>query len=407
MNNIEIIKDSKFKGIYLSINFLLPIDAERIANNLVWATSLSKVNSKYKTQRELELKLAELYNSTYGVGVEKIGDLYNIEFKLECLNSKNLPNEEKIFNKVIEVFTTLLLKPKIKDNKFDDKVIERQKQYFINILDKQKENTRSYANNKLIQLLEKGQLSEVNIYTDKETIEKVTAESAYKSYLELLEEAEIKIVLTGNIEDYMVESVKEKLPQSNKKYELNKPVKITPKKNIGGDKVSLSQSVLGIGFQIENYDIKDAYKYMVINHILGQGSNSKFFLSVREKHSMAYYIFSSFKRIKGEIVLLTGISNNNKDKVEELVYEQILELSKGKVTDTEINVSKTALIASVDELNEYTSVLAKKSLYNNLIYGRYIPANEMIKEINSVTKKDIVNLTKLIKVKAIYFYEGE
>ncbi len=407
MNNIEIIKNDKFKGVYISINYLLPIRKEEVANNLVWATSLSKMNKKYSSQRELELRLAELYNSTYGVSVEKIGDLYNIEFRLECLNSKYLPKNEEIFKEVIDVFLTLLYEPKSQNNKFDDKIIERQKKYFINILEKQKDDSRSYASNKIMELLEKGEISSMNTYTDIDSINKVDAESAYHYYEKLLNEAEVKVIITGNLEDTMIEVIKDKIKFKENKYNIVDSKKTNSKVNVLTEKASLSQSILAIGFKIENYNIEDAYKYMVLNHILGQGSNSKLFLNIREKNSMAYYIFSSFKKIKGEMIVLTGINKNNKENVEKLIYDEIVNMSKGNISDTEVDIAKKSLIMSIKQLEEEISLIAKKSLYNNLIYGEDTSTEEMIKEIEKVKIEEISRLYKNIKAKAVYFYEGE
>ena len=66
MKNIIIRNSNRFKSVFAQVNMLLPLTAEDMSKNALLAMMLKKSNSKYKTERELERKLAELYNTSFG-----------------------------------------------------------------------------------------------------------------------------------------------------------------------------------------------------------------------------------------------------------------------------------------------------------------------------------------------------
>ena len=80
MNNIYTISNEKFKSMYFSINFTIEGDKKKISQSSVLASVLGKSCEKYKTEKQIQEYLFSLYGANFDVGVEKIGDLYNIEF---------------------------------------------------------------------------------------------------------------------------------------------------------------------------------------------------------------------------------------------------------------------------------------------------------------------------------------
>ena len=83
------INSSKFKSIYISYNFTLEVKNKRLfSNNSVLASLLAKSSNKYNNQKEIEKYLNLLYGANYDVNIEKLGDLYNLEFRMEFINKK-------------------------------------------------------------------------------------------------------------------------------------------------------------------------------------------------------------------------------------------------------------------------------------------------------------------------------
>ena len=86
MENLHLINNNKFKGIYLSLNYTLDISKADISKFAVLTSILSKSSKKYKNQTEIEKHIFKLYGSTFDSSVHKLGDLYNIEFNHMYVN---------------------------------------------------------------------------------------------------------------------------------------------------------------------------------------------------------------------------------------------------------------------------------------------------------------------------------
>ena len=96
------INNSKFKSIYISYNFTMEVkDRSIFSNNAVLGALMAKTSQKYKTQKDIEKYLNSLYGASYDVNVEKYGDLYNLEFKIEYINKAFLPNNEELVDDIL------------------------------------------------------------------------------------------------------------------------------------------------------------------------------------------------------------------------------------------------------------------------------------------------------------------
>jgi hypothetical protein len=131
MKNIIIRNSNRFKSVFAQVNMLLPLTADNMSKNALLAMMLKKSNSKYKTERELERKLAELYNTSFGVGVGKVANMYDISFGLEILNVKYTGKE--VLDEAIDILYTAICEPNFIDGKFDEKLIEQFFGYSLGI----------------------------------------------------------------------------------------------------------------------------------------------------------------------------------------------------------------------------------------------------------------------------------
>ncbi len=108
MKNIIIRNSNRFKSVFAQVNMLLPLTADNMSKNALLAMMLKKSNSKYKTERELERKLAELYNTSFGAGVGKVANMYDITFGIEILNVKYTGKE--VLDEAVDILYTEQLK---------------------------------------------------------------------------------------------------------------------------------------------------------------------------------------------------------------------------------------------------------------------------------------------------------
>ena len=89
-----------------------------------------------------------------------------------------------------------------------------------------------------------------------------------------------------------------------------------------------------------NFVRENHYAFTVFNMIFGSSSQSKLFKTVREKHSLCYYISSSYDAFNSIVVITAGIESQDYEKVKELVAEQLKAMQNGKFDDKDIEIAK-------------------------------------------------------------------
>ena len=145
MNNIYKINNKKFKGILISINYTLPVTKEQLSKTAVLASILGKSSKKFENQTKIQNYLYKLYGAIFDVNVQKIGDLYSVEFRIEFVNKKYLPKIKDVSKECIDFLYEIIYNPNIENGKFKEEVLEREKASILEKIMARKDNKYSYA----------------------------------------------------------------------------------------------------------------------------------------------------------------------------------------------------------------------------------------------------------------------
>ena len=404
------INSSKFKSIYISYNFTLEVKNKRLfSNNSVLASLLAKSSNKYNNQKEIEKYLNLLYGANYDVNIEKLGDLYNLEFRMEFINKKYLPNNEDLLEKVILFLNEMIYNPA----NWTDESIKREKEFIIERINERKDEKLRYGIQRAEELLCKEEPFGIYLYGEKETVEKVDKKALKEAYDELINSS-ITIVVSGNLDGY--ENIDKKIKQTfENKCKSNKSIKdlvYNVRKNEVLDEEVIeyqdnTQSVLSMGLIIEDCEPKDFYALNLYNAILGTTPSSKLFQNVREKASLAYTVRSRYYRFKDIIVIYAGINKENYKKTVNLIREQIDDMKKGKISQEEFNSAKDSLIADLLDWKDSKIAMEKMKISNIVAFkNENISIDDMKENMKNVSMEDVIKVANKVKLKKIFVLGG-
>ena len=404
------INSSKFKSIYISYNFTLEVKNKRLfSNNSVLASLLAKSSNKYNNQKEIEKYLNLLYGANYDVNIEKLGDLYNLEFRMEFINKKYLPNNEDLLEKVILFLNEMIYNPA----NWTDESIKREKEFIIERINERKDEKLRYGIQRAEELLCKEEPFGIYLYGEKETVEKVDKKALKEAYDELINSS-ITIVVSGNLDGY--ENIDKKIKQTfENKCKSNKSIKdlvYNVRKNEVLDEEVIeyqdnTQSVLSMGLIIEDCEPKDFYALNLYNAILGTTPSSKLFQNVREKASLAYTVRSRYYRFKDIIVIYAGINKENYKKTVNLIREQIDDMKKGKISKEEFNSAKDSLIADLLDWKDSKIAMEKMKISNIVAFkNENISIDDMKENMKNVSMEDVIKVANKVKLKKIFVLGG-
>ncbi len=417
MINIYKINKEKFKSIYISVNFTMNVNKEENSANALLASVLAKSSIKYNSQKEIEKFMASKYGASFDVNVEKYGDLYNIEFMVEGINKKFLPNNEDVIDDLITFLYDIIYNPNIKNNSFDETIVKREKEFILDRIRTKKDDKLRYGILRMEEIMCQNEGFGMYVYGDEETVNNITAASLYNHYQKVINNSCVTVIISGNLKDYdnIEDTVKNKFKDKingNMTYDdliYNcHSEKTQDKINETFEKSDTSQSVLSMGIRIKDATSEDFYKLSLYNAILGATPSSKLFQNFREKESLAYTVRSRYYRFKDMIIIFAGIEKENYDKAKQVITEQISDIVNGKISDEEFNAAKESIIADLKEWDDSKIALSKMTIANILINKENnITVDDMIEKIQNITKQDIIEIAKKLEVEEIFLLGGD
>ena len=402
--NLHFITTDKFKTTTISVNFREKAKKEDITIRKFLFQMLCSTSLKYNTNRLFEIKLEDLYSTTLGHSNTMFGNLINSYIDIKFLNGEY--SDEHLLNDAIEFLFELIFNPNVKDGKFDTKTFNQIKDRMNLILDSKKENIQKYTLNRSLELMDINDPISFNLWGYKEDLDKITEESLYEYYKEVLKNDIVDVFIVGNVDkDKIIDIFKEKFKINTiKNNEIDSFITYNkcPKAKTVVEEMNLKQSKISIILKVLNLSIFERrYVLPLYTSILGSGGTSRLFTNVREKNSLAYTITAMPKMPNSIVMIYGGIDEENFEKALKLIKKEI---KLKKVTEEELENAKKEYISSVNILFDSPSNII------NYYFGIEVfnaDTIEVKKEnYNKVTISDIENLANKIKVAMIYLLKG-
>lgn len=400
------IETNKFKTNLFAIFLSLPLTRETVTKNALLAAVLRRGTAKAQTQEEISKNLEEMYGASFDCGIEKTGDSHTIKFYLESINDEFLPEKEDLLKKSLDILLDIAFNPLIENGKFKEEYVEQEKENLKQIIEGKIDNKGAYALERCIEEMYKNKAYGLYKYGYIEDLNKITPEDLYNYYKQVINECKIDIFASGILPQNTEELVKEneniiKLQERN--IQIKDEEKQTPEKeNVVEESMDITQGKLVIGLDVTSNIENLSYITMCYNTILGGGANSKMFQNVREKASLAYTVGSNFLKRKRNIMIRAGIEIENYEKALEIIKEQLKDMENGNFTDEDIENAKNLIIATIENIPEEQDTQISYYLGQELA-GTNISVEEYKQKIQNVTKEQIIEVAKSVKMNTIYF----
>lgn len=409
---LHTIKTNKFKTNLLSVFITTPLVKENITKQALIASVLRRGSKSMPTSEKISIALEDMYGASFDCGIDKIGNNHIIKLYLETINDEFLPEKNDILKNAINTILEITFNPLVENGAFKEEYVQTEKANLKQIIEGKKDNKAKYSLDRCIEEMHKNMPYGLYKFGTVEDLEKITAKELYDYYKEMIRSCKIDIFVSGKVnEEETLKMVTE--AKSIKELDVRRitktdmevlPIKQEP--NTVKEKIDVTQGKLVLGLNIENASDESKYVALVYNMILGGGANSKLFQNVREKASLAYTAGSNYIRQVNNIFIRCGIEISNFDKALEIIKKQLDDIKNGEFTDTDLQNAKQTIISTIkfipDEQDTEVTYYFGQELANN-----YVSFEEYIEKVNSVTKEQIVELAKNIKIYTIYFLTNE
>ena len=406
--NLHLIKTDRFKTINIRVCLRDNINKDEITVRNMLTSFLTYSTDTYPTKRDMVLKAQDLYGVNVYTKSYRSGKFNMINFCMSLLNEKY--TEKGMLKESIKFLSDVIFKP----NFYKEEEFNQAYKFLYDNMESSmkgiKENPTTYSVIRMLEEMDKDAPYSYREFGYLEDLEKIKKEDLVTYYEKILKQSLIDIYVIGDInEEEVVNLLKKHLifttykrPKEN---QLITHDKLPNRSKIIKEQEDSNQSKLSIGCKIGHLtEFERNYVLTVYNMILGGNSESKFFQIIREKYSLAYYVYSSLNKLDSLMIIKAGISKENFDTTIKLIKKLMKEMEKGKFTDEDIDVVKENYISLLKEIEDNENAIIETYLAKDLLNLGDI--EERKKEIMKVTKEDIIEVAKKVKIDTIFLLEG-
>ena len=159
-------------------------------------------------------------------------------------------------------------------------------------------------------------------------------------------------------------------------------------------KRSLEQVQMCLGVPAPPVADPARFTIYLLNSMLGGGMSSRLFESIRENEGLAYSIYSELSPFKdsGALSIYAGMSLDRTERVIALTLKELTRIKTEPVTPAELKRAKdqmkSNIVLGLESSSSRMSNLARQQMY----FGRFITAEEIVAEIDRVTPAEIQQL---------------
>ncbi len=405
------IRTDKFKTNTISVFFQDDLSKENAAKNALVPAVLRRGSVNFKTFRDIARYLEELYGAVFDCGVNKKGERQLIQFFIEFVSDKYTRKEEAVFDKAFDLLLEIITQPVLEKSLFKKEYVEQEKENIKSHIESRVNDKVQYAVARCMELMCKDEPFGIYEYGSKEDLDRIDEKELYKHYRYVLERLPMSIFITGDVSLKSIEKIIKKLSGLNRGEikEIARTDVYKDKAEVKDvvEKMSVNQGKLTLGLRTNI--APDSQKYqtlMVYNSILGGGIHSKLFQNVREKESLAYYAFSRLEKFKGLMVISSGIEIENREKVHDIILKQMKEIEAGNISDYEFSSTLKSIETGIISIKD-TQLYMVDFYLSQLITGTDDTLDSIIEKIKKVTKKDVIEISKNIRLDTVYFLTSD
>ena len=398
---LHIIKTDKFKTITVGIAFRRKIKKDEITIRNLLKEMMLNATYDYPSEKSLIIATEDLYDLKLVSQNYRVGNYSILTFKTRFLNEKY--TEEGMNKESIKFLLDLIFRPKLDIDL--DKCKEKIRKSILSLSD----NKIKYALNKLLEST--GDMPYAyNSYGYLEDLDKITYDNIRNCYDAVIKGDIVDVYVVGDVnnseikgifKDYFKVSTYHKQDLNVITKELDKPKKVKELKE-QSDVFQTQVTYLYGLYGLSDYERK--YVIPVYTEMLGGSANSILFDSVREKNSYAYYVNAVVKSYDNILMIYAGTNADSVGDVSKIVDKSIKDIGKNNFDDNKFKSAKETLINAIK-----TSVDSPMGIINNyyaMVLVGSPDTDKRIKEINKVSREDIVNVSKKIRKHTMFILEA-
>ena len=411
---LRAVHTGKFKSSYLSVTLLAPLTKETAGANALIPEVLRRGTAVHPDMEALSAALDELYGGAVEPAVRKRGETQCVGFAASFLDDAYALKGEKILEPAAALLGELLLKPCTEKGVFRGDYTAGEKANLIDRIRAQINDKRTYATQRLTQEMCRYEAYGVDRLGDEASVAAITPESLWERYQQLLRTAQVEVYYCGSAQpDRVAEALRaalEGLPVNEDRLDPACDVRVSagPEPIVVEEAMDVSQGKLALGFRTGGQTCweEDYPALTMCNAIFGGTTLSKLFMNVREKLSLCYYASSMMEKMKGLVLVSSGIEFDKYQTAKDEILAQLEAIRRGDIEDWEMEGTRRTLIGG------HLSTLDDQGRQEEFWLGQAAAGldttiEELVDQFENVTREQVAEAAKKLELDTVYFLKGK
>jgi len=401
---------AKFKTNIVYVYFHMPLASDTVTPDALLPMVLARGSASYPTTAQLARHLDELYGASFGFDVSRRGEVHSIVFTLEVAADQHIPGESGLLKRGLQTLTEIITRPALEGDGFKRSYFDQEAVNLKQTIESLVNDKRRLAMVRCTAEMCAGEPFELYRLGRTEDLAQITPQSLRAHHERVLRSAPVDIFVIGNVEPEEIRDLvcsTFTLPEAGPE---GRRMPTTLVKGASGreprlveDRMDVNQGVLVIGLRT-GLTLRDElyFPMLVANGVLGGFPHSKLFQQVREKHSLAYYAYSSLETVKGVGFMYAGIEFADRERCQEIMLQQLEAVQKGQITDEELETTIRTLANDMLAAADNPGAMADLAV-DRVFSGRELSVEDRVRAFRQVTKEQVAEAARHFAVDTIYF----
>lgn len=410
---LAVTQTDQFKTGLLSVTLTIPLSAATATAGALVPEVLYRGSRNYPDMEKLSAAADALYGASLSTGVRQRGESQCVSVLCSFIDDRYALDGSAVLEPAAALMGEVLLDPAVQEGVFRQDYVESEGANLADRIQARMNDKRGWAIFRLIQEMCTGEAYAVDKLGDGAQAKAMTAGKLWADYQALCSGAKVTFYYGGaaqpaRVEDAVRRSFAPLL--SGRTAPVDCLVVSEPKgpARTVTDAMDVTQGKLAMGFRTGGVTMSsDSYPALLVcNALYGGSANSKLFVNVREKMSLCYYASSMLDKIKGLMVVSSGVEFDQFDRAQEAILAQLDAVRKGNFTKDELTAAVRTVANSLRSRQDSQNQLEDDQLARLLFHGCQEGEN-LIRAVESVTSDQVVEAAQRLKLDTVYRLAGK
>ena len=341
--------DERFKTTRLTVGMFLPLREETAAAYALLPVLLIRATKNTPNMIAMHRRLSNLYGGVVTAGVQRLGDSQLLTISIQCIDNRFALQGEDIAEQAAQLLLEMLFCPHLEaDGLFDEQEFEQEKRCLLERIAAHINDKRSYAHAKATELLAPHQPYSVAAVGTEETAKALTRESLTVAWKTMLQTAQMHwFYASSDNGDTVKAAIARAFATVERQPVACDTVVATATDTVreGSEEMAVAQAKLSLAFVVDAAEpqTRTVMAARLMCALFGGTANSLLFRNVREKKSLCYYCRSTYDRIKGVMMVDSGVDIANVAVAKEAILEQLQVMKDGAFTSEDLESARLRL----------------------------------------------------------------